>query len=310
MKLPVLNLDEGDEQEQASRAWGMLRDESYFLLTGSPIDSLPTAGLLDVARKFFAQPLAEKLRTYIAKSGVHRGYLPTGEEGSEAEDEPDLKEGFDSGLENLGPSFRYQIPQQAESGWPEILGFRETVESYRAQMQVVATRTSRVMSLALGQSPEYLSQRAKSPPNQLRLLHYPATQRTRQGVGEHTDFECFTFLATTGPGLEVKRPNGRWVSVTPDADQLVVTIGDLFETLTNGALRATPHRVGWVKSDRYSFPYFWSFDSHEVVRPLSNFVHDGETHYADLDVGTHLWRRTAEVFKYLRDGALPEEAEE
>lgn len=305
MKTPVLRLETGvGLSELAGRAWGMLRDEGYLYLEGSQVEALPLGEIERVARAFFSEPREYKMRYYIGNSLIHRGYVPTGEEG-DPDCEPDLKEGFDTGLYNLGTPIVSERRELSQAPWPDVDGFESIVGRYRAACEGLARDFATVLSCAFGVEPEHLNSRAKEPPNQLRLLRYPASpSRQTQGVGTHTDFECFTIMQVTGPGFSVQRPSGDWIDVSPRPNSVVVTVGDLIEVLTNGALRATPHRVGWVSHERYSFPYFFCLDADEIAEPLMPFrAGDGDVHYEPTHVGTHLASRTAAVFRYLR-GAI------
>ncbi|MDX3849711.1 isopenicillin N synthase family dioxygenase [Streptomyces sp. AK02-01A] len=294
----MVNLD-SDPERESRRVWGMLRDEGYFYLTGSEVSAATTEQLAAVARSFFDMSLSEKLRFHINKSSRHQGYYPTGEEGPAAST-PDLKEGFDSGLFEIRRNRDGEIPS-SQSLWPPIPGFRQEVEHYHSKMTSIAQGLSIVIAQAIGASDQFFLERAQDPPNQLRLLHYPASPTPRQGVGTHKDFECFTLLASTGPGLEVERPDGAWVEVPPLKGALVVTTGEMLEILTNGALLAARHKVGWIREERYSFPYFFSLDRHSLVEPLDQFIGDGGFHYSPVLAGEHLQTQTSKVFSYLRE---------
>jgi len=60
-------------------------------------------------------------------------------------------------------------------------------------------------------------------------------------------------------GLQVETGEG-WIDVPPTENTFVVNIGEVLELVTNGYLRATPHRVHTppVGVDRYSIAYFIS----------------------------------------------------
>ena len=101
-------------------------------------------------------------------------------------------------------------------------------------------------------------------------LHFPVgldrkidrDQRIRlaHGIGAHTDYECFTLLHATAPGLEVLNGAGEWIEAPPLPGAFIVNIGDMLELLTNGEFLATTHRVRKVREERYSFPLFFNVD--------------------------------------------------
>jgi isopenicillin N synthase-like dioxygenase len=100
------------------------------------------------------------------------------------------------------------------------------------------------------------------PQHRIKLLKYPAiTSDGNQGVGPHKDSSGWlTFLYQVGneAGLEVLNKDDSWISAPPIKDTLVVNFGNAFEAATDGAVRATIHRVFVPQNgrDRYSIPFF------------------------------------------------------
>ena len=64
------------------------------------------------------------------------------------------------------------------------------------------------------------------------------------GIGAHTDYGFLTILSQDDVGgLQVRKPDGEWVSAPPVEGTFVINIGDLVETLTNGRYSSTLHRA-------------------------------------------------------------------
>ncbi len=152
--------------------------------------------------------------------------------------------------------------------------------------------------MGLGVDPELFLQKVNVPPSQLRLLHYPHNADTvdRPGIGEHTDYECFTLLKPTAPGLEVFSPDGNWIPVPYREDALVLNIGDLLELWTDGYYVATSHRVRQVKEERYAFPLFFTVDYETEVAPLEAFRKSDAV--KPLRSGDHLLAQVMQSFRY------------
>ena len=187
--------------------------------------------------------------------------------------------------------------------WPDLPGFADAVTAYYHAVLDVGHRLLWAFAVALGENPDTFSQHATKTPSQLRLVHYPYNPHAEdgQGIGAHTDYECFTLLKPTAPGLEVLNGAGEWIDVRPVPGTFVVNIGDMLELWTNGAYVATSHRVCKVKEERYSFPLFFNVDYHTEVKPLPQFAsRDGKQRPA-LRAGEHLFAQTAQTFAYLRD---------
>jgi isopenicillin N synthase-like dioxygenase len=280
------------------------RRVGFFHIAGSGVSDELFDRLFAAAKEFFALPVEEKMRSYIGHSRCHRGYVPVGEEGVE-KGTPDLKEAFDTALDLPAddPDYLAGNPMLGPNTWPDLPGFAEAVTDYYHAVLGVGQRLLRAFAVALGEDPDVFSRHATKTPSQLRLVHYPFDPDAvdGQGIGAHTDYECFTLLKPTAPGLEVLNGDGRWIEVAPVPGTFVVNIGDLLELWTNGEFVATSHRVRRVAEERYSFPLFFNVDYHTEVKPLPQFAARPGPRRMPLRAGEHLFAQTVQTFAYLRD---------
>jgi isopenicillin N synthase-like dioxygenase len=293
-----------DRDRVAAELGAAARDVGFFYVSGTGIDDALFERMLAVTKQFFALPLEEKMRSYIGLSRCHRGYVPVGEEGVET-GTPDVKEAFDTALDlpEDDPDYIAGNPMLGPNTWPALDGFADAVTAYYDAVLAVGHQLLRAFAVALGEDPDVFSRHATKTPSQLRLVHYPYNPDAADvlGIGAHTDYECFTLLKPTGPGLEVLNGAGEWIDVPPIAGTYVVNIGDLLELWTNGAFVATSHRVRKVVEERYSFPLFFNVDYDTEVRPLPQFVTADAVERPALRAGEHLFAQTAQTFRYLRD---------
>lgn len=75
----------------------------------------------------------------------------------------------------------------------------------------------------------------------------------------HADTGFVTLLSTfSTPGLQIMMPDGKYRSVKPEKNHLVVNLGTLLSKATNYKLKATMHRVVDIGKERYSSPFFMS----------------------------------------------------
>ncbi|MCW2649210.1 MAG: hypothetical protein QOE41_739 [Mycobacterium sp.] len=307
--------DPADWQPVASQLGRAAREVGFLYISGAGVSDALFDRLLDAAKQFFALPAEEKMRLYIGLSRCHRGYVPIGEEGPTGKT-PDLKEAFDTALDLPAddPDYRAGNPMLGPNVWADIPGFSEAVTAYYHAVLKVGQRLLRAFAVALGENPDTFARHATKTPSQLRLIHYPYNPdaEDREGVGAHSDYECFTLLKPTAPGLEVLNGAGEWIDVPPIPGTFVVNIGDMLELWTNGEFIATTHRVRQVKEERYSFPLFFNVDYDTVVRPLARFASRDDRPRPTLRAGEHLFAQTAQTFAYLRsrvgtgEVALPE----
>jgi isopenicillin N synthase-like dioxygenase len=220
-------------------------DVGFIYVTGHGMDKALFAGLLAATEAFFSQPLDVKMRNYIGLSTNHRGYVPEGEEVFSAGTK-DKKEAFDLSLDLSpdDPEYLAGNPLLGPNQWPDLPGFKAAVSGYYKAAFAVARALMRGFALAVGEAEDFFEPHLTKPPCQLRLVHYPhdPDATDAMGIGAHTDYECFTLLHATQPGLEVLNGAGQWIDAPPLPDAFIVNIGDMLEILTNGHFVATVPR--------------------------------------------------------------------
>lgn len=289
------------------------REVGFFYITGHRVTLDQQQALIRQTQAFFDLPLDEKMRYYIGDTPIaHRGYVPEGEEVFVA-GKRDRKEAFDLGFElpDDDPLVQAATPMHGRNVWPEVPGFEPAIRSYYQAVFSLGNTLLRGFALALGLAEDAFDQYVQKPTSQLRLIHYPfdATATDTPGIGAHTDYECFTILLPTAPGLEVVNGDGQWIDAPPIPDAFIVNIGDLMEMWSGGTFVATAHRVRKVSQERYSFPLFFGCDYHTRVAPLPAFATpEALAKYPPLSAGEHLFAQTAQCFTYLKkrldDGTL------
>jgi isopenicillin N synthase-like dioxygenase len=301
--------DEGARRRVASELDRAARTSGFLYIRGHGLDPELISGVESAAASFFALPEAVKQRYYIGLFKNHRGYVPPGEEVFYGQTEGrDSKEAFDLCFElpDDDPDYVAGNRLLGPNVWPsELPEFRRAVSAYYQGVFELGRRLLRGFSLALGLPPSHFDGVLQKPPSQLRLVHYPpcapyAAPGT-MGISSHTDYEVFTILHTTRPGLEVVNAEGRWIDAPPVAGAFVVNLGDMMEVLTNGRWVSTAHRVRRVTEERFSFPLFFSLDYHAVVEPIPSLLAEGEApRYERLIAGEHLLAQTAQSFGYFK----------
>jgi isopenicillin N synthase-like dioxygenase len=308
-ELPVVDVsglyaDEIETRRATARVLGeACREAGFFYLMGHRVPEQSIDALLAQAEAFFGLSSEQKLEYYIGKSRNHRGYVPPGEEvfygGAR-----DQKESFDLCFElPEGALDARKGPFAGANVWPMLPGFREVVSGYYAAVFELGRKLLRGFALALDLPETFFDRFVTAPPSQLRMLHYPPNPapEVTVGIGAHTDYECFTILLPTRPGLEVMNGAGEWIDAPPRPGAFVVNIGDTLEMWTNGALVATSHRVRKVSEERFSFPLFFSCDYDVLVEPLPQFVSpERPARYPPVKAGEHLYAQTLQSFTYLK----------
>jgi isopenicillin N synthase-like dioxygenase len=162
--------------------------------------------------------------------------------------------------------------------WPNDLpGFREGLYAYHTQLLQLSRRLTRIFALALHLPEDHFDEYIKTPEAGMRILHYPEQTHSaeeQQGIGAHTDVECFTIVTQDDSGgLEVLSKTGTWIKADPVPGSFVVNIADCFMRQTNDFFVSTVHRViNKSGKERYSAPFFFGFDRKKLLEPVPTCV--------------------------------------
>lgn len=242
----------------------------FFYLVGHDVPESLVCRVLDVSRKLFELPQADKDAVAMVRSPHFRGYTRLG--GELTLGEVDWREQIDIGPErpSIGgrgkPDYLWlQGPNQWPAGLPELPGI---VDEWDAALSSVARTLLRHWAASLGSPPDVFDAAfAETPATLIKIIRYPARAASPQGVGAHRDAGVLTLLlAEPGSGgLQVRRgkgahPDAGWIDVPPLEGAFIVNIGELLEVATGGYLRATEHRVSLRASaaERISVPFFFN----------------------------------------------------
>lgn len=284
-------------RDTAARLDVVLRDVGFLTVVGHGVSTEVRRAFFDMIRRFFDQPEAKKQEIAISNSPYHRGYggfaAETLEGAIGAQDEDtvgtflagDMKETLDFAVDHPldHPEVVAGTPLHGPNQYPDIPGFREVWETYRAAVTEAAVRMQRALAVALGLDAEFFISQPGETMYHLRMIHYPPMDRLtpepgQMGCGAHTDYGTLTVLADDGiGGLQVRQRNGEWTDVAVPDGHLVVNLGDLMAIWTNGRWVSNPHRVvNPPNQDRYSSPLFVTPPYHLRIEALESCLANGE----------------------------------
>ena len=264
----VTTLPEVDLRHPPGRPRGRLREVAhevgFFYLIGHGVPTSLSDRVLAAARRLFALPDSDKDAIAMVRSPHFRGYTRLG--GERTRGDVDWREQIDIGPDRPaigGPGkpdyYWLQGPNQWPHGLPEL---PQLVAEWDTALAAVSRTLLRHWAAALGSPDDVFDAAfADAPATLIKIVHYPATAASSQGVGAHRDSGVLTLLlAEPGSrGLQVQARDGSWADVPARDGAFVVNIGELLEFATGGYLRATEHRVALQQSaDRISVPYFFN----------------------------------------------------
>lgn len=251
-------------------------DVGFCYVVGHGVPAEVTQGIFGVLKRFFELPVERRLEIENVNSPQFRGYTRTGAEHTGGT--PDWREQID-----VGPERPARTVGEGDPAWLRLIGpnqwppalpeLRDATLNWQAEALRVSQEVLRALAAALGQDDRYFDTWFDDEAaTHLKLIHYPGTTTSDQGVGAHKDYGYLALLQQDEiGGLQVQTEDGDWIDATPVPGSFVVNIGEMLEVATQGYLRATRHRVvsPGTGVDRYSAAFFLAPRLDAVVEPLT-----------------------------------------
>lgn len=273
-------------------------DVGFATVTNTALDAARVRDVIEIYRAFFHLPDAVKQPVSMAGTGANRGWGAAGSEQVDPDANPDYKQYFDSGVTLPQEDPRRRMAVYAPNIWPaEPVDFAPIVDAYYRDACAVALDVLRGLAQSIGAPRDAFDAGFATPMTLLRGNYYPSRPDWAGakdfGIATHTDYGCLTLLATDGsPGLEVRKRGGGWIAVSAQPGTFVINFGEMMEVWTDGAVRATPHRVVGGLAERISVPLFFNPAHDTNVAPLGS----GKVELA----GAHLAARFGETYLHLK----------
>ena len=272
----LLTGDRSDRTQAARQIRKACLETGFFCIDNFLAQSAAHQELLLQMQRFFDIPDNDvrKMAIDVSEQEHSHGWMPMFGEPAYQPGTIAHLESFDCGRARRA----VEGPDWTPNRWPEMPGFRAAVRAVWDELAMIGTESLRAIAEAFEFEREFLVERCNSQDlSTMRLLHYPshtpaADDKSNVGIAAHTDFECITLISQTAPGLELQDVNGDWYDAPAQADRLVVMPGDMLERWTNGACRATGHRVrtrGW---QRYSVVLFFAVNEDITIVPQDKFL--------------------------------------
>ena len=267
LDLQTIHLDDAsiDDETHAARIRESLETYGFFVVR----PPFPFETVIESARAhnaFFALHVSEKEK--ITLNAAKCGYQGFGSERLDPRRSScgDLREGVYYRRPNLRS--HPLSPGGNRNQWPDITGYRETVEDYIEQLSSLGLRLTRLISLGLGLGYHAWDTFFSDPMVTLRPILYRGASDESSGrfaCGAHSDFGFLTLLYSDGPGLQIC-VDGHWKDVPVVENGLYVNIGDMGECISGGVLKATVHRVvNPTGNARFSMPLFFEPNFHASI---------------------------------------------
>lgn len=228
--------------------------------------------LLKTVKEFHTLPekIKHKMKpNHINKdnSNMYRGWFPF------MDNDISHKEFFDMGCDyNEISENQKAYPIVEETPFPKSLKYKSIVKKYHEYWKFqlnVCLKLLEYLAIGLGKERHYFKGWfEKNSLSTFRTIHYLPRSDTGVKTNKlttnelklitpgHTDTGFITLLSTfMFPGLQVLI-DGKYRSVKPEKNNIVVNLGTIFARVTNQKLKATMHRVLDIGKERYSSPFF------------------------------------------------------
>ncbi|MCA0238166.1 MAG: isopenicillin N synthase family oxygenase [Bacteroidetes bacterium] len=261
-------------------------------------------GFYSASKAFFALPEEVKRQYEIAGMAGQRGYTSFGKEHAKQSKVADLKEFFQIGQE-------VPADHPLKDQYPDNVSVKESPgvsqqgsELYRA-FEKAGGQLLQAIAEYLNLPKDYFQQYITHGNSILRSIHYPPiTQEPASAIRaeQHEDINLITLLVgASAGGLQLLNSNNEWVAIMPEADEIVINVGDMLQRLTNNYLKSTTHRVVNPPREewhlpRLSIPFFLHPVSDMRLDALESCVTENNPqHYAPISAGEYLDERLREI---------------
>ena len=274
-----------------------IQEYGFLIVHNTSLSAVDVTLVTNRYRQFFHLPEAEKAHVSMAKTGSNRGWGASGSGKADPNANPDYKEVFESGYvpSPMHPYAAHSV--YAPNQWPKRpADFERVIKYYHAAAMRVAMDVLRAIADALDLDRYYFTDKFSHPMALLRGNYYPARPYWAGDkdfeIAAHTDYGCITLLATYGVGrLEAQSREGHWVSVIAEPGEFIINFGEMLQMWTDGAVRATPHRVRGSDQERISVPLFFNPNYDTNVAPMGSEQR--------IRAGDHLIKRFEQTYVHL-----------
>jgi isopenicillin N synthase-like dioxygenase len=256
------------------------------------------------SKRFFALPVDDKRKYEVPGMAGQRGYTSFGKEHAKQSTVADLKEFYQIGQQvpvdhPLSPQYATN-PSVTEEAHFSDLGW-ELYQSFEG----AGGNLLRAIAIYLNLGETFFQEKIQYGNSILRAIHYPPIREEPNSAiraEQHEDINLITLLVgASAGGLQLLNMENEWMDIQPEADEIVVNVGDMLQRLTNNYLKSTTHRVVNPPREewhlpRLSIPFFLHPKSSMDLTCLDACVSVANPlHYEPITAGEYLDERLREI---------------
>ncbi|XP_023728273.1 gibberellin 2-beta-dioxygenase 8 [Lactuca sativa] len=245
-ELPMIDLGVEEEKckmeiAKASQEWGFFQVINH----GVSLDVLEKMRCEQV--RLFHRPFHEKTKEGSEKFNFLAGSYQWGTPSATC-------------LRQLSWSEAFHVPLAGISTTDDISTLSITTKEVATNISNLAQKIAGILAKQLGHKPNFFERDCSTTSCYLRLNRYPACPISLEvfGLMPHTDSDFLTILHQDQIGGLQLVKDGRWISIKPNPEALIINIGDLFQAWSNNIYKSVEHRVVANKNvERFSTAYFF-----------------------------------------------------
>ena len=230
-------------------------------------------GFYASSKAFFSLPVDVKRKYEIAGLAGQRGYTSYGKEHAKQSAVADLKEFYQIGqYVSDDHSLKHEYPTNPTV--TEIEGFSDYSQKLYKAFEGAGAHLLRAIALYLGLDEACFAE----------------------------DINLITLLVgASAGGLQLLNSQGEWLDIVPEADEIVINVGDMLQRLTNNYLVSTTHRVVNPPREqwhvpRLSIPFFLHPKSSMDLTCLpATVTEERPLAYEPITAGDYLNERLREI---------------
>ncbi|XP_039047459.1 flavonol synthase/flavanone 3-hydroxylase-like [Hibiscus syriacus] len=260
---PFFSQDDEDGKKKAMEIiTEACSEHGFFQIVnhGVPVDLLKRA--LQLSSIFFDYPSQEKLKSSAPSNApIRTGY------NTQPPQSPDKNEY----LLIFPPGSSFNVFPQNPPQFKQVL--QDVYSKLTKTAVVVEGIVNQCLDLPTNLLKEFNHDRSWD--FMVALRYFPATELENNGLTQHEDGNCLSFVFQDDAGGLQVRKDGEWIPVIPTKGTLVVNLGDVIQVLSNNKFKSATHRVVRPKGrSRYSFAFFHNLQGDKWVEPLPHFTKD------------------------------------
>jgi len=293
--IPRLDFDlfDKDKTSLAKDTINAFHNYGFCVFFNHTIDKDLITNCLQMYQEFFNYPDNIKESFIVPNIGGARGFTKFKTETAKNFQQPDLKEFWHVGRENI---------HNPKNIWIDDLhNHRKLSIDLYHQFDLLGRDIMELIGIGLGLESNFFNEIIEKGNSIMRIINYPKIDNFKTDslrASPHEDINFITLLiGGHQPGLEVLNGD-KWLKADFSRDEIVVNVGDMLQRYTNKYLVSATHRVSNGKemnTQRISIPFFLHPRSDFLIKPLESLLGNHNYYPDPITADDYLNQRLAEI---------------